>query len=215
MKATTLLTLTVGVAASTATVIGAAIISTFDSGADGWRTADIQTSNFAPTGSFGSVIPISGGDGFIVTEDTLGWIAFAAPAKFLGNQSDKYGGTLSFDLGSDWNDGAAYPLAVLYGGGNTLVLQGGPPATVLFSHYDLALVPGNWRFNNGALADAAQIQGVLTDLQGLFIDADWHTGTDWSRLNNVVLTAIPEPVACLGASGLAVLGFAAYRRIRS
>ena len=189
----------------------AAVLSTFDTGVDGWYTADVSGPNWTPTGSTGSATWNAAG--YIETTDTLGYTAFAAPAKFLGNMSAYYGGALSYDLGDALNDLDAWPNAILYGGGNTLTYVTLPPATTGFTSYKIPLAPGNWLWNNGAAASAAQIQSVLVDLDGLYFHADWNTGEDRSRLDNVRLEAVPEPAAGAALAALGLLGYAFRRRV--
>jgi hypothetical protein len=69
--------------------------STFDTDIDGWSSID---SNTGATPAFQA----TGGNpgGFIQVFDGVGGTAtfYVAPAKFLGNKSACYGGTLKFDL---------------------------------------------------------------------------------------------------------------------
>ena len=190
--------------------LDAAVVSTFDTDADGWYTRDLVGLATAPPGATSSVTWDPAG--FIQTTDTLDWVAFAAPAKFLGDKSAYYGGTLSFDLGATWNDGVAYPNAVLYSGGNAVAYVTSPPATVGFTSYSLPLAPGGWSWNGATVATAAQIQSVLADLDGLFVSADWFSGADDARLDNVRLAAVPEPASLAAMATLGLLGFAGGRR---
>jgi hypothetical protein len=205
--------LLVGVAAR------ASLVSTFDLDAEGWKTADLSQVTGKPTGATAAVSYNS--SGYIVTSDTLDWCNFAAPSAFLGDKSAYYGGRFSFDLGDTYNDfgvpGAlvAGPLIVLYGNNTVIAVPSLPPAKQGFTHYSLPLLAGNWlavtSFAPGGLAPAstATIRHVLENLQGVYISADWHTGEDDSRLDNVVLAApVPEPSTFLtGFVALGLLGW--------
>lgn len=58
------------------------------------------------------------------------------------------------------------------------------------------LVAGTWRldpYQSPQLATAEQIQDVLADVQGVYINAEFHTGTDVTNINSVALGHPPTP----------------------
>ncbi len=159
-----------------ATCVYGSTVSNFDTGDEGWLSVSFTLTN--PPGPILNVYPAdwlpSGGNpgGFITTVDPDGDAPvdaaeyWNAPAKFLGNQSGNYGGSLSFDLmdSIDIYNPLAAPDLVLIGGGETLVhaLPYPVPNTEVWSHYSIPLSPSGWQvyFASGAPATAADMRTV-------------------------------------------------------
>src|SRR5215471_17902758 len=82
------------VAGSGATAKAATVSSTFDTTAEGWSAAGDFATPVTWQGTGGNP------NGTVSIEDSVtgGVTFFVAPAKFLGNHSDAYGKTLTFDL---------------------------------------------------------------------------------------------------------------------
>lgn len=88
-----------------------------------------------------------------------------------------------------------------------------------FTHFNFVLRATKWKAINPftmILEDVSptRFAGVLGNLQGIFVNADFKTGGDeYARLDNVVLTApVPEPETYASlAVGLAMLGVARRR----
>ena len=193
--------------------------SHFDTGAEGWRNGDFTVSNATSAVTYDAA-------GFITVTDLFPYNAFLAPGAFLGDRRAANRGVLSFDLGSALNDGvgAPVPLVTLIGAGKLVFggLISTPPSTGGFTHYDIALKAdsfflGNPGDPNPSLVSEADFAAILADLDQLSISGDFHSGEDFVRLDNVVLTAgsVPEP----GAWALMIGGFglagATLRRRRS
>ena len=193
----------------------AAISSTFDTGTDGWAMRDISGS--------GSGVP-TWSAGAIESADINGWNSFAAPAKFLGNLSGAYGGTLSFDMYDQYRDSNANDyFTVLIASGNTVLYwYGGAPSTTSFTSFSARLdeTDTRWRMNGsgaspttGTAVTKAVFQSVLGNVSRLQFDADWNTGSDVARLDNVVIAAVPEPETfALLMAGLGLVGAVARRK---
>ena len=88
-----IVTCNLGTITSTGTALAQ---STFDTNADGWRTTADATGN--PTPGYSAIGGNPGGHIFGVDGFTGISFYFEAPAKFLGNQSATYGGSLAFDF---------------------------------------------------------------------------------------------------------------------
>lgn len=158
----------------------------------------------SPTGV--NWLPTGGNPGgHIQVGDNYDWNAFYAPAKFLGNQSSAYLGSLAFDLYDSFpGDPDNYP-AVMISDGTTLLYSplvpassaNGPP----FQHFSVTFQASTgWTtdVNGQNPATEQMLQTVLANLQVVAIDADWHVGDDDVHLDNVYLnTAVPEPSTLL------------------
>lgn len=167
--------------------------STFDADADGWTALD---SNTGSTPAYQA----AGGNpgGFIQVFDGVGGTAtfYVAPAKFLGDKSAYYGGTLQFDLQVSVAPNSSTAGVRLSGGGITLVKLltpefALPPVAPAWATYTFRLDESvAWRVTSttGPLATAAQIQTVLTNLTELAINGEYSTaGADGGGLDNVSL----------------------------
>ncbi len=201
-------------AASTSAAFAGAS-STFDANDEGWKLfGDSTTSN-------PSYIAAGGNPGGYIhgTDLTIGGVWYwQAPAKFLGDNSKSYGQSLSFELrmrgsGSLFTDSDV----VLAGGGLTLVYDfAAVPVSAAWTHYsvDLSETAG-WKVStlSGAAATKAQIQTVLGATTALRLRGEFITGTDNGDLDNVILSAVPEPETyAMFLAGLGILGAVAGRR---
>lgn len=145
---------------------------------------------------------------------------FAAPAAFLGDLSAAYGGALAYDLRVA---GAAPPhletyadLQILGANGVRLVrTMETAPGNAWTSFLVPLVADGAWRIGavDGAAASALTFQQVLAGVTELRIRGDHLSAFETTGLDNVVLTAVPEPAAlALWAAGLGVCAMALRRR---
>ena len=159
--------------------------SDFDASTDGWTVqGDIATAaTHVPTGGNPS--------GYVSAIDSAvgGVMYWVAPSKFLGNQANKYGGRLTFDLRQSATDSQFDTEDVrLAGAGLTLVGDIVAP-TSAFSHYVLPLRPANWvKSGTATPPTGAELKAVLGAVTSLQIRAEYRTGDDTDDLDNVVLT---------------------------
>ncbi|HEX2196514.1 MAG TPA: laminin B domain-containing protein [Actinomycetota bacterium] len=172
-------------------------VSTFDSGSDGWASVNRDPVN----GVTGGTWQPSGGNpgGFIQTTDlssgpTTYW---RAPEKFLGDASAALRGRLTFDLEQNSVSGQSErPEVVLASNGVELRYEfpGGTAnhPGLDWTPYEILLQPGDgWTYVGQASRPATESDfvSVLGDLEGLFIRAEFHTGSDVDGLDNVRLQA--------------------------
>lgn len=216
--------------AASASAAAANVSSSFDTDADGWTAtsfADTSTLFTSPPLQTG-IVPTfnsAGGElaGFIsVADPDSGWTYFAAPSPFLGDQSDKLGGVLTFALQQQANGGSFLSppgTVVLRSGSLALVHQAGviPPASAPdWTLYGVGLEAIHWRIaGTGDAVTDAQFAQTLSALDGLFIAAEFVTPvTEITGLDSVNLVApVPVPAAVWGlASALGVLGLRGRRR---
>lgn len=207
------------------------ILSNFNVDSESWTAyggADFGAS-ISYSGSGGN-----GGSGAITLNDPANgqYDYFQAPAKFTGDLSAYYAGTLSFDLKLNpaWDSIAETAMVILTGTYNSSTLSigylpstGQYPITGSFTTYSLALnnstawaVVNSSDFVTGTLATTAQIQAVLSTVSSMRILGDWTNSPDHVLLDNVTLTAIPEPsvIAFVSVTGCAA-GLLVSRRQRA
>jgi hypothetical protein len=187
--ATALCLLANGVASASPPVIS----STFDADADGWLTVDFPGSHVANPST--KALPFDGANGnpagSVRIDDQYAETGVAAPAKFLGDASAYYGGTLEYDILIRTTDGVIYWEAVLNGGTQSLFYtsSGAPPALGVFEHRTVPLTETGWHRGsyNGPAATQAEMLQVLGTLTGLYIRTEWKTGPDDTSVDNVRL----------------------------
>jgi hypothetical protein len=191
--------------------------SGFDGDAEGWKAQNGAT-NFQWVSSGGSP------GGFIEASDVGGhdlWF-FNAPTAYLGDKAAAYGGSLSFALSSEPTSSPLpgnYATVQLLGSNGVLLAIGGlGNPTVDWTNYSVGLVAnGDWRIGSatGAVATAADMQGVLSDLKALRINGDYRSAIETTGLDSVTLVAapVPEPgTQALVLAGLGIVGGLALRR---
>ena len=193
------------------------VVSDFSSGAEGWTTVDL----------FGLTAPdvvTPDSAGFIATLDAHEWNAFSAPAKFLGDKSGFAGGTLSLRLSDDMSDSLpGWPVAFITNGTTTLASWPYAVPGPAFTSFSFALDAASWVTVPPSLLplpsqlfhpSGAEFATVLGGLVGLYINADFKTnGNDYVRLDDVVLTAVPEPqISAMLLAGIVMLGALGRRR---
>lgn len=191
-----------------------AVISSFDSGPEGWTVAG--------DGANTSVAYVASGcnpGGCIQRTDlTPGYMHFSAPAAFTGNLSMYQGGALSYDLlqVTPSADQSWFYRLVIQGAGmyllSTVELA---PNTSSWVHISTPLVASSFivipglEDYSGPPATEAQFNNVLGAVTGVFITGDLISGdqstgnADVAFLDNVVL-AVPEP-ATVSFVGLGLL----------
>jgi hypothetical protein len=195
------------------TAQGQGVASRFDTGADGWFISDYRGNGNAAANWI---------NGVLQTGDQFGETAFHAPAKFNGDHASLYGSTLSFDLTEVGRDGGAdaYYTALIASGTSVLYWYGGAPLPE-FSTFvaQLSASDTRWRLGgsgfdpaSGTAPTAAEFQSILGNVTRLQINSEFITGADNTRLDNVILGAVPEPESyLLMGLGLAVLAVARRR----
>lgn len=163
------------------------IVSSFNTGAEGWLVSGPDPgSHIGP-----QQLSTSGflwNAGFLNVGDSYNWTWAMAPAPFLGNQLAALGGTMSWDILIRTTDGVTYPAVALQGANITLYYNTASPPLDIWHTTTVELSAPGWRVNNyasGAPATTQQLQEVLTDLRGLFILTEWNTGADNTDFDNV------------------------------
>jgi hypothetical protein len=184
--------------------------SRFDGpGADGWLVKDLRYPDFgAPPVVVGTYDPTWNAGGFLSHPDpgNNAWY-WLAPAAYLGDQTAAYGGSLSWEVAITGNGFGSPPYftqedVILVGAGRTLVQTTGvfftPTQAVQWRGFEIGLTAGDWRIGNdtGPLATEADLRAVLGALDAIYLRGEYLNALDdIGRLDNVVLTAVPEPAA--------------------
>lgn len=115
---------------------------------------------------------------------------WVAPARFLGDQGDKFGAVLSFDLmQSTTTSPFSSEDIILEGAGKRLTFAGLRPPGRAWTRYSVALVPGaGWRLSGTSRAPTwEEMRAVMGSLTGLSIRAEYSGERDTDGLDNVVL----------------------------
>ncbi len=207
-------------------IVSIEVASTFDTDVDSWAFVDVPgVGNYTTILSGPLAVTYSATGGFISAKDpSNNTFFFTAPGKFLGDQSAMYGGLLKYDLKLDpatpqWTGD---PDVVLISDSGVLVYDIGNEPGTSFSTRVVPWSEGGWRIGSlgGAQVSAAQFQNVIGHLGALMIGGEFVASTPGSAatfetasLDNVVLTAVPEPsVAVLMSLGLLGIGAACRRK---
>jgi hypothetical protein len=183
--------------------------STFDLTSEGWTALGDVAAPLTWVATGGS----PGGHVSIIDSVTGGTTYFVAPSSYLGNKVASIGKSLTFDLQQSY-PGPANQFrnsdVVLMGGGLTLAYDTAQhPANGAWTSYAVPLNAAGWHIGNylGAAVTDAQFKSVMSSLTALQIRAEYQTGSDTGKLDNVML-AVPEPSAyamfLLGLLGLAI-----------
>jgi hypothetical protein len=190
----------------------AIVTSTFDTDTEGW--GEFNDGSISWEGDFGN--PAGSLHGRDLVRSTV-WY-FVAPAKFRGDQSDKYGSSLQYDIWLSVFDEPRDDIdrvgdVVIRGNGQQLKWLGADYPAQTWTTQSVKLdVTALWRrSDNNALATEAEIRSVLANLDRLFIRGEFHSGPDHAFLDNVAL-GVPEPSSFAAFLGLfAIIGLVPRR----
>ncbi|MFO0789499.1 MAG: laminin B domain-containing protein [Pirellulales bacterium] len=184
-----------GVAVTAA--LGAFPTHTFDANNQGWTIAGSGTDYGPPTIDSEIAVGWDGRGnpgGALYVEDNYYSTWISAPSAFLGNQTDMYGSSFSYDIWIRYTDQTSYPYpsAAIRSGSLTLLYTIATPPLDLWQRRVVTFDPKLWTVdeglgspNPGAVATPAQMQTVLSNLQHLYLLTEWRTGPDDTSIDNI------------------------------
>jgi|GEM_PF-3505362 len=190
--------------------------STFTGSAENWLEVDVTLQNPAvPTGGKKLAVYASGfGNpaGSIQFQDGTTNVSMFEPSQAMtGNLSAYFGGSLRWDfqsVGPGTPLAENYAHAVLTGGGMHLIYLAPELNTILpttFQDFSVPLSPSSrWRKDtpNGPVPTAAEFQRVLHHVERTLIKAEYRSGDETNRVDNVRF----EPGISTAVSGKVSLG---------
>lgn len=185
------------------------VTSGFAAANDGWAVVDYPFHASATGPRATAALAFDGGNGLppgsVRVGDVFAETGIAAPAGFLGDRQSYYGGSLAYDILLRYSDGVAYPAVVLAGTSQSVYYDAPSPAIGDWASLVVPLTETGWRIG-GTMAPASQAQflAVLQSLEGLYIYTEWHTGTDDTNVDNIVLRGSASGVDLAPAPALAV-----------
>jgi hypothetical protein len=189
---------------------------TFDTDAQGWMFASggdysLPSSVAGPTVYWDT----RGNTGGALSAPDVHYQTFvAAPSVMLGDQSDMYGKSFSYDMFVRYTDNVAYAAGGITGGGLSLVfIPSQLPTVGVWETWTVTFNEAMWRVGGtaGAVATADQLKTALGNMTGLYLLTEWHTGADDTSIDNFNgrSSTVPIPAAAwlLGSGLLGLLGF--------
>ncbi len=203
----------IAIAGLAAAASGDVVNSSFDGGDEGWIVSD--GINQAEESASGAPVfyPTDGnGGGFISAPIDWGTQSFlVAPAPFLGNQADKFGGTIEVDRRHIDPRFSVDPLQIDYdvdvtmsGAGMTLAIGLDPVSLDEWESFSVSLdEAGGWfHLDTNVAATDAEIMAVLGDLNDLRVRGNINDRVNSIGVDNVMLVPTPGSVALLAFAGL-------------
>jgi len=169
------------------------LADTFDQSAGDWLVVDYPFRSHRPNpatvplpfdGTYG--VPA----GSVRIGDLFGETGIAAPARYVGNKSAFYGGSLAYDIFIRYSDNAVYPGVFLNGGSKSVYYDAPSPPVGVWQHRTVPLSEPGWKDTaTGQPATAVVFKEVLGNLVGLYIYTEWHSGADDTNVDNISLKA--------------------------
>ena len=195
------LTVTVGVvhascyyrvAAVVTNVLPVGLTNAFETNSENWLTVDYPFRSHTPNPAT-SPLPFDGSfgnpPGSVRIADVYDETGIAAPSQYLGNKLLFYGGSLAYDIYIRYTDNTAYPAVILNGGTMSLYYDAAPPPLDMWQHRTVPLSEAGWKVSgSGFPATESVFKAVLSDLAGLYIYTEWHSGADDTSVDNITMT---------------------------
>ncbi len=191
------------------------VSSSFDAGDDGWFISDgnspaNESATFAPE----HMVSGGNGGGFITTAiNWRGTAFFVAPGSYLGDQSDKAGGSIVVDRRFVHPDSQADTMQVDYAvdmtmtdgsGSMTLAVDLAVVSLDSWESFEVVLgAGGGWfHLDSGMAASDAEIAALLGDLGDVRVRGNIRDTFGRVAIDNFGLVPTPGTLGVLGFAGL-------------
>jgi hypothetical protein len=158
----------------------------FQLAAEGWTIVSTKPERIATHSSTGGH---SGGMISGVDDASETWY-FGAPAKYLGNASNLYGGVLRFDLKvTEITESFSYIDVQLASANLSLAYDCSPDPSTAWTTFEVPLTEEGWTVETlgGQAATKVQFEQVLANITALRIRGEYSVGDDTGMLDNVYL----------------------------
>lgn len=168
------------------------VLSDFASDTDGWSAFVDKTGDARAVRHVPGFTPLDSRIQISETEEDGGLMYFAAPSKFLGNQSAALGGQFRFRFHQNRTvEIVPGPDVVLESGGVRIIHNYGVVPGPVWTTYEVPLEASAWKHSNGApLASQSELAAVLANISLLWIRAEYSARpTEQAELANVRLVA--------------------------
>jgi hypothetical protein len=168
------------------------LTNTFDLTSENWLIVNYPFRSHVPAPAMSS-LPFDGTFGNPLGSVRVGEIyaetGIAAPAQYLGNKLAFYGGSLAYDIYLRYTDHATYPAVVLNGGSTSIYYDTPSPPLDAWQHNIVPLSEAGWKISSsGQAATQAVFRAVLSNLVGLYLYTEWHSGADDTSVDNISMT---------------------------
>jgi hypothetical protein len=179
------------------TTAHADLISTFDTGNEGWTILgnDTTTPDWYATGG--------NPEGHIVDVDaTSGTMMFVAPSVWYGNWGSYVGGTITYDVMNSGGTGSAHLLnefiQIRSGSDYVEAYLGEALPQNLWNTLSVELSWDSFSSNISGY-DSTKFANLMTNVTGLWLMGDWQFNYDTTKIDNVMVQSapIPEPATLL------------------
>jgi hypothetical protein len=168
------------------------IATTFDLTSEDWLSVNYPFHSHVPNPTTSS-LPFDGAfgnpPGSVRLGDVFPESGIAAPVQYLGNKLSFYGGSLAYDIYLRYTDNTAYPAVVLNGGSMSLYYDAPSPPLNAWQRRTVPLSEAGWKVSGtGADATVTVFKAVVSNLVGLYIYTEWHSGADDTNVDNIAMT---------------------------
>lgn len=169
------------------------VSSDFAADADGWTGAGLSVANISQIVQSLTITYLNGAIS-LEDQDSL-WTTFAAPAKYLGDKADWLGGEISFEMRHQTGGTPLSGSMIFLVSGGTVLCSPWLLPDASWQHYAFSLTPDGWHTDTpqGPEPSLATLYAVLADLDGLYIVADYVSGTETTTIDQVRLVSGLSP----------------------
>jgi hypothetical protein len=168
------------------------LTNAFNLTSEGWLVVSYPFRSHVPNPAT-AALPYDGAfgnpPGSVRIGDVFPETGLAAPLEYLGNKLSFYGGSLAYDIFIRYTDGVVYPAVILNGGNLSLYYDTPSPPVNAWQRKTIPLSEAGWKVSGtGEPATQAVFTAVISNLVGIYIYTEWHTGEDDTNVDGISLT---------------------------